>query len=169
MKRVAVMGMSGAGKSTFSQRVGEVTGLPVIHLDVHYWRPGWEEPPREEWRETHRQLVDRGRWIIDGNYGSTIEERLDAADTVIFLEVSRYVCLFRILKRRFLGTNPAIAEGCSPKVDLEFLRLVWNFNSEKLPVRKKMAREREGTRVVTLGSNREREEFLARLDSEQSV
>ncbi|WP_114577882.1 AAA family ATPase [Saliphagus sp. LR7] len=163
MNRIAVMGPPGAGKSTFSRRLGERTELPVIHLDAHYWGPNWEGPPTDEWRQTHRELIEGDAWIIDGNYGSTAAERLDAADTVIFLESSRYVCLFRVLKRRLLRDNPAMAEGCSPKVEPSFLLYTWRFNTEKRPSLKEMARTREATELITLRSSQDREGLLTRL------
>lgn len=163
MNRIAVMGPPGVGKSTFSHRLGDVMDLPVIHLDAHYWEPNWEEPPEDEWKETHQELIEGEMWIIDGNYGSTLPERLDAADTVIFLEDSRYVCLFRILKRRLLQNNPAMAEGCSPKAEPGFLLYTWRFNADKLPTRKQMARTREATKVITLRSNQDRKRFLTHL------
>lgn len=137
--------------------------LPVIHLDAHYWGPNWEEPPTNEWHQTHQELIKGEEWIIDGNYGSTVAERLDAADTVIILEESRYICLFRVLKRRFLRNNPAMAEDCSPKVDPGFLLYTWKFTTDKLPTLKEMARTREATEVITLQSNQGRENFLTRL------
>src|SRR5687768_16103132 len=68
MKRVLVIGSPGAGKSVFSRRLGEITGLPVIHLDQHYWRPGWIEPSKDVWSRQVTELLQRDSWIIDGNY-----------------------------------------------------------------------------------------------------
>jgi adenylate kinase family enzyme len=99
MKRVVVIGSGGAGKSTFSRRLHAATGLPLIHLDRLFWRPGWTEMPNEEWRATNEMLVKAEAWIIDGNYGGTMDVRLAAADTIIFLDLPRLVCLYRVLKR----------------------------------------------------------------------
>ena len=57
MKRVVVIGSGGAGKSTFSRKLGEATGLEVIHLDGIYWRPNWEKTPKDEWERTVRELI----------------------------------------------------------------------------------------------------------------
>jgi hypothetical protein len=67
-RRVVVTGMAGAGKSTFSRALSAKTGLPVIHLDVHFWNPGWVAPPEDEWREKQRVLLTSDEWIVDGNY-----------------------------------------------------------------------------------------------------
>jgi adenylate kinase family enzyme len=91
MKRVAVIGCGGSGKTTLSRQLGELLRLPVIHIDAHYWR--WVDGERVEltpaqWTERHRELVAGDRWIIDGMKFGMLGERLTAADTVIYLDVS---------------------------------------------------------------------------------
>ena len=75
--RVLVIGMAGSGKSTFSLALSAETGLPVIHLDLHYWKPGWVKPSDEEWREMQRCLLAGEAWIADGNYYQTLDLQLD--------------------------------------------------------------------------------------------
>ena len=74
-RRVVVTGMAGAGKSTFSRALSAKTGLPVIHLDLHFWKPGWVEPSEDEWREKQRGLLTSDEWIVDGNYHATLDLR----------------------------------------------------------------------------------------------
>ena len=83
MQRVLVIGSGGAGKSTLSAEIGERLGLPVVHLDALYWRAGWTEPDGDEWDQRVRQALDREAWVMDGNYGGTLDLRLEAADTVL--------------------------------------------------------------------------------------
>jgi adenylate kinase family enzyme len=112
------------------------TGIPVIHLDRLYWRAGWVPTPRETWLERQREVLAQEGWIIDGNYGSTMELRPVAADTVIFLDTPRLRCLWRVLKRVASyrsGTRPDMAEGCHERFDLEFLRWVWRHPVEQRP------------------------------------
>jgi hypothetical protein len=82
-RRVLVSGLAGAGKSTFSRALSAKTGLPLIHLDIHFWKPGWVEPTEDEWREKQRGLLSGDGWIIDGNYHATLDLRLERADTVV--------------------------------------------------------------------------------------
>lgn len=130
MRRILVIGSGGAGKSTFSAKLGVKLGLPVVHLDACYWSAGWVERDKEEWREVVGRLVAEAAWIMDGNYGGTLDMRLAACDTVIFLDMPRFLCLWRILRRRlrFHGkTRPDMAEGCEEHLAWEFIRWVWNY------------------------------------------
>jgi len=130
MKKVAIIGSSGSGKSTFARRLGSATNLEVIHLDRIHWLPNWTETPKDEWRQKNLEIVQKKSWIIDGNYGGTMEIRLDAADTIIFLDMPRTICVYRILKRVALyrpGARPDLADGCDEKFDWEFVKWVWNY------------------------------------------
>ena|ERR1051325_3370369 len=164
MRRVLVIGSGGAGKSTFAARLGERTGVPVIHLDAHFWRAGWQETPREEWAARVEEMIAGDCWIMDGNYGGTMERRLAACDTVIFLDFPRALCLWRVIKRRvqFRGrSRPDMAEGCREHLTWEFIRWVWSYARERRPgVLKRLSELEEGQRVVVLRSPREAQRFL---------
>jgi adenylate kinase family enzyme len=90
MKRVLVLGSGGAGKSTFARRLGDLLNIEVKHLDKFYWRSGWTEPAKDEWLKIVNELTRGDSWIIDGNYGGTIEARLERCDTVVFLDMPRW-------------------------------------------------------------------------------
>lgn len=131
MQRVLVIGCSGAGKSVFAHRLGEMSGLPVIHLDKVYWRAGWKEPDSGEWRQAVTKLIAEPCWILDGNFGSTLEMRLQHADTVFFFDTPRWHNLTGVLRRtwRYYGqTRADLAEGCPERLDWAFLKYVWRFN-----------------------------------------
>ena len=100
--RVLVDGMMGSGKSTFARALAARTGLPVIHLDVHYWKPGWVRPSDDEWRYRQRALLAGEAWIIDGNYNETLALRLERAETVVFLDTSWWLCA----SRAFVQSSP---------------------------------------------------------------
>lgn len=164
MNRVIVIGSGGAGKSRLARELGEILGLPVIHLDAHYWRPGWKETPRDEWREKVAKLAAQPRWVMDGNYGGTMDMRLAACDTVIFLDLPRRTNLWRILKRRlqFAGRDrPDIAPGCPERFNGEFLSWIWSYPSRQRPkILEKVAALRADQRAIVLRSPREVREFL---------
>ena len=98
-----IIGCSGSGKSTLARKLADLTGLPLIHLDREYWRPGWVEPDKLEWLAAVRAVAARPRWIIDGNYSASLGIRVAAADTVIFLDFPRWVCLWSVLCRSAIG------------------------------------------------------------------
>ena len=166
MKKVIVIGSGGAGKSTFSRQLGEVTGIPVIHLDRLYWRPNWDKMPKTEWEATIAGLIKNDSWIMDGNFGGTREMRMRAADTIIFLDVPRRVCLYRVIKRaiKYRGRNrPDMAKGCNEKLDFEFLGWVWNYPGR---ARKRIHEDVikfSGKSFVTLRSSAEIDLFLERV------
>jgi adenylate kinase family enzyme len=93
-RRVIVTGLAGSGKSTFSLAVAAKTALPVIHLDLDFRKPGWVAPSDAEWREKQRDVLSGDAWIADGNYHETLDLRLELADTVVFLRMSRTLLKF---------------------------------------------------------------------------
>jgi adenylate kinase family enzyme len=167
MRRVLVIGSGGAGKSTFARRLAERLGLEVIHLDRVFWRAGWVETPKDEWRLRVEELCGREAWVMDGNYSGTLEVRLAACDTVIFLDQPRAVCVWRVLKRSVMyrsAPRPDTAEGCRERVDLKFLHWVWTYpkrrRSKILARLDEMAADK---RVIRLRSDAEVERFLAEV------
>ncbi len=162
--RLMIVGSGGAGKSTLAIRLGAVTGLPVVHLDVEFWRPGWVRTPRDEWFARVDELLARDRWIMDGNFDNTMERRCAAADTVVLLDLPTWVCLARALRRSLLGRRrrrPDLAEGCDERIDLEFLRWVWRFRRDQLPkIERRLAALDASKRVVVLRSDADVEAFL---------
>lgn len=112
-RRIVVTGMAGAGKSTFARQLSAKTGIPVIHLDIHFWKPGWVQPSDKEWRDVQSKLLAGEEWIADGNYHETLDLRLKRADTVVFLDTQWWLCAARAFVR---GLRPPegyqLPEGC---------------------------------------------------------
>ncbi|MDT5272214.1 MAG: hypothetical protein QOH49_4400 [Acidobacteriota bacterium] len=167
MKRVLVIGSGGAGKSTFARQLGERLRLPVIHLDKFYWHAGWVETPKEEWRLKVEEMCAGESWVMDGNYSGTLDVRLAACDSVVFLDLPRVVCAWRVLKRALMyrdGGRPDIAEGCRDRPNWEFLLWVWNYPRRSKP--KVLSRLEEHARdkhIFILRSSAEVEKFLAEI------
>lgn len=132
MQRILIIGSPGAGKSTLAHALAERAGLPLHHLDRIHWLPGWIERDRNEARAAVEKVLASERWIIDGNYGSTMAQRLPRADTVVWLDYPTSLCLWRALRRwwQFRGASrPDMTEGCPERLNLEFLLYIARFRS----------------------------------------
>lgn len=169
MERVILIGSPGAGKSTLARQLAERLKLTLHHLDALYWKPGWVETPRPEWIEIQQHLAAQEQWLIDGNYGGTMEIRLGRADAVIFLDLPPWVCLWGALRRRFQyrnRTRPDLHPECPEKFDwdfVQFLWYIWAFPSKNRPgILKRLAALPPGVQVVRLRSRRAVTEFLAK-------
>ncbi|HKA24787.1 MAG TPA: AAA family ATPase [Candidatus Eisenbacteria bacterium] len=167
MKRALVLGSGGSGKTTFAVRLARLTGLPLIHLDSHYWLPNWQKRSDDEWASIVRELVSRDCWIMDGNYGGTLDERLKACDTVFFLDVPRGQCLSRVLRRQLLNGGRARAEmpeGCAERFSLEFLAWIWTYPTRRRgPILERLEGLRSDRLVHVFRSDAEIDHFLDRL------
>ena len=134
MKRILVIGNCGSGKSTFSKKLNKRLNLELIHLDNLFWKPNWKETPKQEWKDIVQKIIQKDKWIIDGNYNSTLDIRIKRADTIIFLDIPRYVCLLNASKRVIKGKyfkveRDDIADGCNERFDLSFYKWIWNYNN----------------------------------------
>lgn len=172
MKKILVIGSGGAGKSTFAQRLGEILGINVIHLDALYWQPGWVEPAKAEWAVTVDALISRESWIMDGNYSGTVERRLAACDTVVLLDLPTLTCVWRVLKRlrRYRNTTrPDMGAGCPEQFNLKFLLWVWNYRQRTRPKIAGLLKGCESdVRVIWLRSQVEIDGFLRQLNQRSS-
>jgi adenylate kinase family enzyme len=167
VKRVAVIGSGGAGKSMFARELGERTALPVIHLDRLFWKPGWVPMPDDEWRAVHGELLEADHWILDGNYGGEMEPRLAAADTVVFLDLPRLVCVQGALQRHWrhrAGGRPDMVPGQRERIDLKFLWWIFRYPDTRRPgVLARLAKLPATTQVFRVRSRRASRELLDRL------
>lgn len=168
MERVIVIGSGGSGKSTFAAALARKLGIPLVHLDAIHWRAGWQPTPPDEWRERVRALAAEPRWVIDGNYGGTLDVRLERCDTVVFLDMPRWLCLWRVVKRqlRYLGrTRPDMAPGCHERLSWEFVSWVWAYRAtSREGILRRLAALDRGQRVVVLGSPAAARRFLERAE-----
>lgn len=167
MQRVMIIGCGGAGKSTLARQLGEKTGLPVVHLDQIFWSPGnWKHLSREEFDPLLMAEVEKEKWIIDGNYDRTLELRLAKADTVIYLDFSRWLCLTGWLKRVITNwgkTRPDMAPGCNEWFDPAFVQWLWKYNRENRQRNYDLIAKYPSARPVILKNRRQVRKFLESL------
>ncbi|MBQ1877611.1 MAG: adenylate kinase [Erysipelotrichaceae bacterium] len=158
MNKIIVIGSPGSGKSNFSRKLGEITGLPVIHLDNLWWKADRTTVSREEFDEKLAAVMHKERWIIDGDYRRTLEVRMKRCDTVIFLDYPLEVCLQGISERILAPREdlPWVEE----EIDPELLQRVRDYRKERRPkVRELLAKYRE-KQIVILKSRQEADSWL---------
>lgn len=165
-----MVGSGGAGKSTFADRLGALTGIPVIHLDKHYWHPGWVETSADQWRTIQSDLVGAESWIFDGNYAATFDVRFARADTVVVLAISRWVCLTRALWRNWHNRGLDVqADGCPERMDWGFFRWIWRYPVADRPrLDAALEQHHQHLQVIELCSPAQVQLFLAELAQQSS-
>ena len=168
-----IIGSAGSGKSVLARQLGPILDLPVFHLDALHWKPGWVETPKAEWRAVVQRLANQASWTIDGNYMGTLDIRLAAADTIIFLDFPRPVCVWRVFKRRlqYIGkARPSMAPGCPERLNWDFIKWVWDYPRRSRPVvLEKLGQYSSGKSVHILRSGEEIKRFLQEVRNERAV
>ncbi len=163
MERILIIGCSCSGKSTMARAMREQLGLPVVHLDQLWWKPGWETATREEFDTKLDIALSMDRWIIDGNYSRTMERRLEKCDTIIYLDFSRWECLLGLAQRIFSSYGKVradMAPGCPERFDWEFVKWIWNFNKHNRVLNYTWIAKSKHARAIVLKSRKEVRDFL---------
>lgn len=168
--KIAIIGNAGSGKSTLGLKLHKKLGLPLYHLDQYFWKPGWVEPERAEWEQIHNELCDMsGDWIIEGASTRFFPYRAQAADTIIFLDMLTYKCLYRVFKRALKNWRReyfASAKGCPERgPSWKFLKWVLNFNAvqkQRIEVTLQIAKE-QGKKVFVVKNNHDLQKVLGNL------
>ena len=164
MKRIAILGCPGSGKSTFSFKLASAFSLPLIHLDQQFHLPDWKERPPEEWANIHAELIARDHWIIDGCYGGSAATRTQRADMIVWFDIPTHICLYRVIKRivtTYGQERDDSAPGCKERFDLEFLLYVLNFRRNKTSaLLQKIAARPVNTELVIIRNDRDIKDLL---------
>ena len=126
MKKIIVIGCPGSGKSTFSKSLHKITKIPLYHLDMLFWNEDKTTVENSVFLDRLSKIIENSEWIIDGNYGSTMELRMQKCDTVIFLDYPLDVCLDGIKERKGKPRSdmPWIE---SDEDDADFIEFIKNY------------------------------------------
>jgi adenylate kinase family enzyme len=161
--RIAIIGCGGSGKSHLACMLGGLAGITPVHLDGLYYDRDWKPLDKEQFVARQRDLVAAPRWIIDGNYASTLPIRLQAADTVVFLDLPAWACLWGVVQRRLRhGGGQHHEIGVYDRITWNFLRYIAGYRRQMAPrVRQLIASHAAHAQVVVLRNRRAVRRFLA--------
>ena len=162
MDRILIIGLQAAGKSTFANKLGKELNKGVIHLDKLYYRPGWVAVSKVEWQNTLQEIIAKKQWIIDGNYHSSLDARLQPADTVIFFNFPRWICIYRALRRSFQKEQPFDkAAGNYEKVSWGLIKKILTYPRKEILI--KLEQSRHIKDIFIISSSNEADNLLNKL------
>ena len=170
MDKIAIIGSPGAGKSTFARQLGESFNIEIIHLDRYFWQSDWREKPRDARIEILKDFVRKEQWIIEGTYLGSSEPRLNAADTIIFLDIPPLVCLWRLTKRHleYRGrSRPDLPDGCSDNLNLTCVLKVLAFPFRGRKMLEQKLPNYKSKQIIWLRSRKEIKDFLAQQGADE--
>ena len=158
-----IIGCPGSGKSTFSRALHQITGIPLFHLDMMYWNSDRTTVENAVFRKRLSDAIQQNEWIIDGNYGSTIELRLQACDTVIFLDYPLEICLDGIRERRGKVRSDMPWIENEDEEDAEFIEFIKSYNSQSKPQIMQLLKLYPDKNIFIFNNRTGADEFLANL------
>lgn len=161
MKKIIIIGCPGSGKSTLALALHRKTGLPLCHLDMLYWNADKTTVEQGVFRARLAAVLAQEAWIIDGNFSSTMEWRLAACDTVIFLDYPVEVCLSGVRERR--GKPRADMPWIETEEDAEFMAYVQSFRAEQRPAVMSLLEKYAEKTVIILKDRAEADAFLEQV------
>jgi len=128
-QRIMIFGIPGSGKSTFALMLHKKTGIPLYHLDCHFYVCNWQERDYQEFLDIQKKIVDQEQWIIDGNCIKSLEMRYQRADLCLYFNYPRWLCYLRIIKRLFTKDHKIKdrAQGCPETICWSLLAYIWSF------------------------------------------
>ena len=161
MKKVIVIGCPGSGKSTVSRALHNKTGIPLYHLDMMYWNADKTTVEKSVFLERLSVVLEKDEWIIDGNYGSTMELRMAECDTVIFLDYPLEVCLGGIKERR--GKPRSDMPWIETEEDAEFIEFIKSYNEQQKPKVLELLEKYSDKNIIILRSREQADELFSLL------
>ena len=161
MKKTIIIGCPGSGKSTFAGALHNKTGVPLYYLDMMYWNADKTTVEKSVFLERLSAVLKKDEWIIDGNYSSTMDIRMAACDTVIFLDYPSDVCLDGIKERR--GKPRSDMPWIETEEDAEFTEFIKSYGEQQRPKVLELLKKYSDKNVIIFKHREQADEFLSLL------
>lgn len=170
MRRIIVVGSQGSGKTRLALKLGQKLDLPVVHLDVLYWRPGWKPSDKASFRSRVAEAIAGDAWVVDGSFsGLAFDLTLARADTLVVIDRPRWLCQWRILWRSAFDratARPDLPEGCPEQFDWTLMKEAWRYNTERVPaIEAERIQHGADVPVVRLRRDRDIQGFLESISA----
>lgn len=164
VKKILVIGCSGSGKSTFTVKLADLTGIKAIHLDRLWWKPNWAEETRENFDQKLCKVFGLDGWIIDGNFSRTLEQRVSQADMVFRFEIGTFACVLGYFKRLISGKlgkkRNDITEGCNERLDISFVKYIIGFSKNNKKDTDELLSRYPDVKVITFTSRKDANRYI---------
>jgi adenylate kinase family enzyme len=133
-KKVIIIGGGGSGKSSLADRIGKYTGYPVYHLDNLLLDSNWIMKDKSKWEEISQIFLTKDSGVVDGNYSSSMPNRVKWADVIIYIDIPTHIQLLRIIRRHIrnkIGIDKRVGfpDGSKEKMSLKFILWTYHWNS----------------------------------------
>ena len=167
-----IVGNNGSGKSFFAKKLAVIAGLPLVHLDIEFWRPNWEMPSKDEWKKRNKELISKEKWIIEGNvnHGDTMKLRFEASDLIIFLNINCLICLTSVIKRNGKKRSDTL-QYCEEKFNKEFFRFckgILNYSKTRKHTMISLHKKYPGKLFFIIDSRRKMNKLLRQWEDEKN-
>lgn len=164
LKRIAVIGLPGSGKSTFATKLGKVLSIPVHHLDKHIF-DGRTKRGKQEFLSIKEALVNEESWIIEGCSLSTLEMRFARADTIIYFHLPRWLCIRRAFKRLFTFDKRIADTGCLRGINWTLIKYIWNFDRDKRETIEELRKRYPNVEFLVFRRAQDPDRYLEKLEA----
>jgi adenylate kinase family enzyme len=164
-QRIMIIGRPGSGKSTFAVRLKQLIHLPIVHLDKYYFEQNWVPLPQQTFFVLHQEFIAKPLWIIEGCSTKTYEHRYARATMCIYLNTSKWTCLYRLFKRFFIR-HPEIddrALGCKESVSWSLIKYLWHFDNKVKPILQKLQQNYPQVKWIEIKSDEAANQLLTEL------
>ena len=158
MQKIIIIGCPGSGKSTFARALHRKTGIPLYYLDLLYWNEDKTTVSKDVFLERLKQVLSEENWIIDGNYGSSMELRMAECDTVFFLDYDSDICLSGIKDR--MGKQRPDMPWIETQEDPEFTEFIKSYNTDSRPKVIELLKKYNDKDIVIFKNRDEAESYL---------